>query len=187
MEQLLKMVLGVLTNAVNTAKSYIPSLPKHWTSFLPSIPTYFVTSSRWPLLPYKNSSTFRARKREGNVFHVSFVLLGRDGLTTDDSLYACGAGETTVLYAMKSSLPSKERHVSWQALLRQLTHQLKIHPALWSESSKWGMEISKVHRPSPCPCGIAHRNMFFRNRASPGLCDSNNQVSITSPGRPIQS
>lgn len=152
MEELLKMVLGVPTMLYRTVKSSTVSLLRYWTIFLFSIPPYFITSNKQPPLHHKHSSAARVR-REGNVFCISFVLVGRGSSTTDVFWYAWGAGETLALSRQSSLSLLAETHVSWQASLRQLTHQLKIHPALWHESSKWGIEMSKVHRLLPAHVG----------------------------------
>lgn len=58
---------------------------------------YFMTSNEQFLLHDKHSPAAMVGRREGNVFCISFVLMCRGGLTTDDFWYAGGAGETLAL------------------------------------------------------------------------------------------
>lgn len=56
-----------------------------------------MTSDKQCLLCHKHTSSARVRRKEGNDFCISFALVGRGGLTTDDFWYAYGAGETLAL------------------------------------------------------------------------------------------
>lgn len=64
---------------------------------LPLLHSYVFYDFKQSLLHHKHSSAARVGRREGNVFCISFVLVGRGSLTTDDFWYACGAGETLAL------------------------------------------------------------------------------------------